>query len=458
MPTILHLDMNSYFATVEQQSNPFLRGKPICVGGKGPGERTVCCAASIEAKKFGVKSGTSTWEARKLCPNIIVVEADYNKYQYISQKVFAILESYTPLVEVFSIDEAFADITYAVIQKGFIDAVPISMEIKARIQDEIGDYLKCSIGIAPNKLLAKLASDMVKPDGLTIIKNDDIDAIRRKTSIEDLCGVGFRLKERLNNIGITTMFELGEFPAKSLIKLFGPHLGNLLHNMGKGIDNSPVSPYYEMPEEKSFGHSYTLPQDITDIDSAKRVLLKLSEKVGRRMRKADFMGRTVHLYLRYFDRSDYGQRVTLSRYINDGYDIYKVACGLLERCGDRSANNNVILNSSEESLNSFETDSSRQARTIYSSSERQRVEKFYKPIRLVGVSVTNILHSHQISLPILPEDTKEEQVKNTLDTINDKFGEFTVFRGALVEIKDRIENIPDGRNKRMPLDNLRLEF
>ena len=402
--------MNSYFATVEQQSNPFLRGKPICVAGKGSGERTVCCAASIEAKKFGIKSGCGVWEAKKLCPDIVIVEADYNKYQYISQKVFAILESYTPDVEVFSIDEAFADISHAV--KGFIDAVPISMEIKARIQEEIGDYLKCSIGIAPNKLLAKLASEMVKPDGLTLIKEQDIDIIRKKTPVEYLCGIGFRLKDRLNKLDITTMFELGEFPLKSLIKLFGAHLGNLLHNMGNGIDNSPVAPYYEMAEEKSFGHSYTLPKDIVSLDDAKKVLLKLAEKVGRRMRKSQFMGRTVHLYLRYFDRSGYGQRVTLSRYINDGFEIYKVGERLLDRY------------------------------------------RAIKPIRMLAITVTNILHSHQISLPILPSDIKEEQVKTTLDKINDKYGEFTVFRGTLVEVKDRIENIPDGRNKRM----MRLEF
>jgi len=405
MRTIIHLDMNSYFATVEQQSNPFLRGKPVCVAGKGSGERTVCAAASTEAKKFGIKSGFGIWEAKKLCPKIIVVPADYAKYQYISQKVFKILESYTPQVEVFSIDEAFADISHAV--KDFLDAAPIAMEIKGRIQEEIGEYLKCSIGIAPNKLLAKLASEMVKPDGLTIIKKNDIDKILVKTPIEDFCGIGFRLKKRLNNLGVQTAKELGEFPLKSLIHLFGPHLGNLLHNMGQGRDDSEVLPYYQMPEEKSFGHSYTLPRDLTDTAEVKKVLLKLSEKVGRRLRKAGFMGRTFHLYVRFFDLSGYGQRMTLRAYINDGYQIYKIGERLLERYRPR------------------------------------------KPIRMIGISVTNILHTSQISLPLLPEDIREEKVLAALDKINDKYGEFTVFRGALVEVKDRIENIPDGRNKRM---------
>lgn len=407
MRTILHLDMNSYFATVEQQSNPFLRGKPICVAGKGSGERTICAAASIEAKKYGVKSGFGIWEAKKLCPNILVVQADYSKYQFISQKIFSIMESYTPLVEVFSIDEAFMDVTQVTTDTSKVSVRMIAEKIKARIQEEIGDYLKCSIGIASNKLLAKLASEMVKPDGLTLIRSQDIDKILAKTPIEDLCGVGRRLKIRLNNIGIQTAKDLGDFPEKSLIKLFGPHLGTLLHNMGKGQDDSPVLPYYQVPEEKSFGHSYTLPKDIMALQDAKKVLLKLSEKVGRRMRQKGFMGKTLHFYLRFFDFSGYGQRVTLSIYINDGFAIYRVAEGLLERY------------------------------------------KAIKPIRMIGVSVSNVLHTNQISLPLLDEDIRKEKVLRTLDKINDKFGEFTVFRGALVEIKDRIENIPDGRNKRM---------
>lgn len=409
MKTILHLDMNSYFATVEQQSNPFLRGKPICVAGKGSGERTVCAAASIEAKKYGIKSGFGIWQAKKLCPNIIVVPADYSKYQFISQQIFKILESYTPLVEVFSIDEAFMDVTQTAshTSKVWERQRQIAEQIKMRIQEEIGDYLKCSIGIAPNKLLAKLASEMVKPDGLTIIRSQDIDTILAKTPIEDLCGIGFRLKKRLNNLGIYTAKELGEFPEKSLIKIFGPHLGTLLHNMGRGRDDSPVLPYYQVPEEKSFGHSYTLPRNITALQDAKKVLLKLSEKVGRRMRQKGFMGRTLHLYLRFFDFSGFGQRVTLSKYINDGFTIYRVAEGLLGR---------------------------------YMG---------VKPIRMLGISVSNVLHTNQISLPLLQEDIREEKVLRTLDKINDKYGEFTVFRGALVEIKDRIENIPDGRNKRM---------
>ncbi|AKM82800.1 TPA: DNA polymerase IV [Candidatus Berkelbacteria bacterium] len=400
---VMHLDMNSYFATVEQQCDPFLRGKPICIAGKGKNERTVCAAASIEAKKFGVKSSTSAWEAKALCPDIILVPPDFEKYQFISRKVFAILEEYSPTIEIFSIDEAFADLSHI---KTYTEAAVLAQEIKFRIRNEIGEYLKCSVGLAENKLLAKLASEMQKPDGLTIIKRHHVKDILDKTPIEELCGIGSRLQLRLNSLGIKMVGELGAYSLENLIQLFGPHSGKHLKQMGQGIDSSPIISYRDFPAEKSFGHSYTLPKDISDINEAKKVLLKLSEKVGRRMRKAGVFGKTIHVYLRFFDFTGFGKQAS-GAYLQNGYDIYQAALKILESNPSK------------------------------------------RPIRLIGVSVSNLKNARQVNQVLFLDKQKEEKALNATDKINDHFGEFTIFRSSLVKIKDRIQNIPDGRNKRL---------
>ena len=399
----MHLDMNSYFATAEQQCNPYLRGKPICIAGKGKNERTVCAAASIEAKKHGVKSGTSVWQAKALCPSIQIVPADYTKYQFISRQVFSLLEEYTPKIEIFSIDEAFVDLSHI---KTYTEAAVLTDEIKFRIRTEIGDYLKCSVGLAENKLLAKLASEKQKPDGLTIIKKNEVSAVLAETPIEELCGIGRHLQFRLNQLGIKKVAELGRYPLINLIKLFGDHTGRLLKQMGQGIDSSEVLPYFEFPAEKSFGHSYTLPKDISDPKETQKVLLKLSEKVGRRLRKKGFFGRTVHIYLRFHDFTAFSQQIT-THSIQDGFEIYQTGLKILEQ---------------------FD---------------------FQKPIRLVGISIDNLSQSQNVSRSLLSYDQKQEQLLKATDKINDHFGEFTIFRAALTKIKDRIENIPDGRNKRI---------
>lgn len=414
MRIVLHIDMNSYFATAEQQANPFLRGKPICVAGKGSSdpsrrgraeaERTVCCAASIEAKKFGIKSGFPVWEAQRLCPSIQIVPADYAKYEFISRRFIEILENYSPLVEIFSIDEAFLDLSDRC--QTLEEAIPIAQEIKSRLREEVGDYLTCSVGVAPNKLLAKLASEMVKPDGLVVIRPTEIQKILEKTPIEDLCGIGPRLTQKLNLLNINFVWELGNYPLEKLQKFFGPHQGKLLKMFGAGLDPSPVIPFYDLPNEKSFGHSYTLPRNLTDLVQIKKVLLKLSEKVGRRARHARMIGRTICFYVRFFDFTSAGRMLTYNRFSNDGQEIFKRAAQILDQIGTQ------------------------------------------KPVRLVGVSLTNLKKISQTSGPILAQDQTREKIVKTLDKINDKYGEFTIFQGALTHIKDKIQEIPDGRRKR----------
>ena len=212
---VIHLDQNAFFASVEQQANPELRGKPIAVIGSHG--RTVITTASYEARKFGVKTGMAKWEALKACPQLIFVVGDNKKYTYTSSRIVQMMRNYTPLVEVFSIDEAWLDITHSL--KLFGSAERIAYLLKARIKESFG--ITCSIGIAPNKLLAKLASDMKKPDGLTIIPPQNVKQILESIPVNDLCGIGKRMDRHLALLNIRTCGQLGRYDEAILTRKFG---------------------------------------------------------------------------------------------------------------------------------------------------------------------------------------------------------------------------------------------
>lgn len=383
---IMHIDMNSYFASVEQQANPQLRGKPVGVGGPNEG-RTVIAAASIEAKRRGVKSAMGIHEARKICPDIIFVEGDYHKYAAVTDRLLRIFRRYTPLMEVFSIDEVFLDVSETL--PTFTDAVRAAWQIKRSIKKEVGEWLTCSVGIAPNKLIAKLASDMKKPDGLVVVRGEDIPRLLGHIQLDDFCGIGSRMKKNLLSMGIDTVAKLGAIPVERLVKKFGK-LGYMLHHMGQGQDDSPVVPYYEIPEPKSMGHSYTLPRDTSNPDEIHSVLLRLSEQVGRRMRAERYLGRVIHAGIRNFEFFSRWKQKTLQQYIDDGFEIYKVA--------------------------------------------REIIDGFHYtgPVRLVGVSVSGLVQDFY-QLSFLPEETRRERLTGVMDGLNDRYGEFTVGRASLMK-------------------------
>jgi DNA polymerase-4 len=383
----MHIDMNSYFATVEQQANPLLRGKPIAVGGPSD-SRTVVAAASREAKPYGVKSGMTIYEARSLCPHIIFVQGDSEKYAEVTSRFLAIFRDYTPLLEVFSIDEAFLDVTGT--EKRFGGARAIASEIKRRLREEVGDYLTCSIGIAPNKLIAKLASDLKKPDGLVVVAQDEIPGLLQTIKLNDLCGIGPRMLRHLHAMGIDTAAKLGAFPLDLLVRRFGKW-GYLLHQMGRGEDPSPVVPYYETPEAKSFGHSFTLPRDAHDMESVKKTLLRLCEQVGRRMRAERCAGRTVTLVLRIQDFTTLHRQKTVASFIDDGWEIYRVALGIMEGLAWEGG------------------------------------------IRMVGVSVSSLIRAVR-QLSLFESERRRDRLIQALDAVNDRYGEFTVARAYLMEV------------------------
>ncbi len=383
---ILLVDMNSFFASIEQQCNPGLKGKPVIVGGPA-GSRAVVSAASYEARPFGVRSGMPVIEALSRCPDLILVRADLRKYVDISRRVFKICSEFTDLLEIYSIDECFMDVTPT--ESIFGGAWKIARSIKQRIRDELG--LTCSVGIGPNKTLAKLAAGMKKPDGLVEILPEQVAEVLRDLPVERLHGVGGKVSARLRRIGITTAEQLGRMPRERLKREFGVY-GEVLHDMGNGVLDSPVVPIWRQPDIKSIGHSYTMERNTLDWDTLCSHMLRLSEMVGRRLREQDFAGRTVTIVVRYSDMRTISHQRSLNKYLDDGYAIYQVASSLL----------------------------------------KEHV-KGKRAIRLVGVCVSSLVKgTRQLDLF---SNGRDRTILETMDAINDRYGEFSIRRAVLVESK-----------------------
>ncbi|RII27656.1 MAG: DNA polymerase IV [Geobacter sp.] len=383
---ILHVDMNAFFASVEQQSNPELRGKPIAVIGRG---RTVVTTASYEARAFGVKTGMNTWQAKQACPHVIFVIGDNRKYTHTSTQIMQMMRDYTPLVEVFSIDEAWLDVTHSLALFG--SAERIAYLLKARIRQRFG--ITCSIGIAPNKLLAKLASEMKKPDGLTIIRPDDVPRVLETLPVGDLCGIGRKVEQHLFLMGIRTCGELGRYPVERLTRKFGI-VGERLQQMGKGVDDSPVMPVEDEEEVKSVGHSMTLERDISLHNDICKYLLQLSEMVGRRARRYGVAGKTVHLTVRYADFSTIGRQQTRKGYTNQSEEIFREAVSILDSL------------------------------------------EISQPVRLLGVRITNLSYQSE-QLPLFEDERRKVLATSAMDEVNDRFGNFTVTYGSVLDNEEK---------------------
>lgn len=384
---IIHLDMNAFFASVEQADNPSLRGKAIAVTGSG--NRTVITTASYEARAFGVKTGMNSFEAKRVCPHLIFVVGNNRRYAETSTGIVNLMREYTPQVEVFSIDEAFMDVTGCM--KMFGSAERIAELLKARIREQFN--LTCSVGIAPNKLLAKLASDMMKPDGLTIITSENVHQILVRVPVKDLCGIGPKTQKALNLLGIRTCGDLGRYPVEVLRKKFGV-FGDRLHNMGLGIDDSPVIVDEDSEETKTIGHSMTFDRDVSSPNDLARHLLELSEMVGRRARKYGLSGKTVTVTIRYSDFTTFSKQASLSEHVNLTQEIYAAA------------------------------------KTILSGIN------LTQPVRLLGVRLSGLCeHVNQLSL--FKNDDRKTRATEAMDILNGKFGPWTVKQGTLVEGEER---------------------
>jgi DNA polymerase-4 len=378
---ILHIDMDAFFASVEQRRNSRLKGKPVVVCGKPP--RTGVASASYEARAFGVRANMSLYEARRRCPELLWVEGDLRRYIAASIRVMGIVRGFSPHIEVASIDEAFLDMTHCRLL--FPCPRGVAEAIKKAIFDDLG--LTCSVGAGPNKLVAKLASSLGKPDGLKIVSAQEVPHFLDSLPIGQLWGIGPKREEILRSLGIESCGDLGRFPAHLLKGRFGD-LGERLHHMGLGIDETPVIPLGQEPEPKSFGHFVTLPKDIDDPRIISGFLLRLSEQVGRRLRRNCLQGKRVTLKIRFSDFSVLTRQKTAGYPLMSGKEIYRLSLGIWDSIGDK------------------------------------------KPVRLLGVKVSKLQRgSNQFSLFSGPDNSAA--LSETLDRVNDKFGDFTLTWGSL---------------------------
>ncbi len=383
---ILHLDMDSYFASVEQQANPDLRGRPIVVSGR-PDIYSVVAAPSREAKRYGIRAGMTTWEARKLCRHVIFVPGDPDKYETVTRRFLDVLIDYTPMVEVYSIDEVFMDVTQEAHRHG--GPLALAREIQSRLQDTLGEWITCSIGIAPSKLLAKLAVERAKPTGVHQIHPQDVPQVLVCTPVQEVCGIGPRVARRLSHMGIWTLADVGRCPESYLRARFGMY-GTTLALWGRGLDPSPLKPYWKEEEVKSVGHSHAVPKALRHPEGARSVLLYLCERTGRRLRAKGLAGRVVHLDLRDADMRHRGGQRALETPTDDEELIFQTA---LDLARDRGG--------------------------------------FPVETTMVGVRVASLISGEEAPRPLLPEQRRREQLEITVDRIRNRYGESALWRGSV---------------------------
>lgn len=411
--TILHIDFDSFFASCEQQFHPEFRGKPVGVTAQNG--RTCIIAASREAKLYGIKTGTRSWEAKKLYPNIVLVASNFDKYYEYTKKLLSICKDYSPYVEMFSMDEVFIDLTCVLHLYPSVDFVV--SEIKEKIRKQAGKYITVTCGVSHNRLLAKLASNRNKPDGYGWIKQDEVLSILNKIDLTDVCGIGDRFKRRLAFLGIKNFSDLQKYPKLLLQREFGPAAAVTLSNLAFGIDDSEVVPYYADQEVKSVGRSYCLPRNEYDQRKILQNVYELSEEIGIKLRRLDKKARTVGLCLG--GERSMGARKTTSRYIDNGKDIFSVCKYLYKSWGWE-----VCLHCKQITC------------------QTTCPERNLRMVRQISIWSSNLLDSNQTTLPLF-DTPKVDKLKNAIDVINDKFGDHTIRRAYLL-YSDKLTTKPNG--------------
>ncbi|MBI4805330.1 MAG: DNA polymerase IV [Desulfovibrio sp.] len=378
---ILHLDMDAFFASVEQLDDPSLRGKPVIVG---KGDRGVVSAASYEARKFGVRSAMPVVQARKLCPQGIFVGGRMRRYAEVSRQVMAVLGEFSPLVEQASVDEAYMDVTGT--DKLFGPPEELARRIQARVLEATG--LSCSVGIAPVKFLAKIASDFRKPGGVTIIEPQDVAAFLQGLPVGKIPGVGGKTLPRLASFGVKTCGDVLRYSQEFWENHLG-EWGRVLHQRAQGIGSTTVVTH---SEAKSSSAENTFEKDTSDVEELKRWMFRQSERVGRDLRKHGLLGKTVTLKVKYEDFNQITRSHTLGEPTDLDEVIFEAACALL----------------SQVSLT--------------------------RKVRLIGVGVSNFSKGPD-QLSLLPDKGKERlgKLDRAVDAIRDKHGKAAVKRGRLFE-------------------------
>jgi DNA polymerase-4 len=322
--TILHVDMDAFYASCELRRRPDLVGLPVIVGGDG--SRGVVTAATYEARRYGVHSAMPMSRAKRLCPDLVVLPPDFGLYTEVSAGVMAIFRDVTPLVEPLSLDEAFLDVAGALRRVG--PPTVVAEQIRARVHDEQG--ITCTVGVAATKFVAKLASTRAKPDGLLVVPPDRVIAFLHPLPVSQLWGVGEKTEEVLVRLGLRTVGDIAHTPVDTLVRALGPAAGHHLADLSWGRDPRRV----EVPEgEKSVGHEETFPRDVDDPEVIRRELLRLSEKVAARLRAQGVAGRTVSIKVRFADFSTITRSRTLRSPTDVGREVYATARELYDALG-----------------------------------------------------------------------------------------------------------------------------
>jgi DNA polymerase-4 len=370
--TIIHVDMDAFYASVEQRDRPELRGRPVIVGAE-PSGRGVVSAASYEARVYGVRSAMPISKAARLCPHGAFLPVDMEKYQRVSVEIMAILDGFSPLVEPVSVDEAFVDLTGT--ESLFGPPLEATRAVKARIREETD--LTASAGLAPNKFLAKIASDLEKPDGLVVVPAGREAAFLAPLPIGRLWGVGKVMAEALSGLGIVTIGQLQAMPRDVLVRRFGTH-GAGLHDLAFGRDERPVEPH---TAPKSMGAEETFEADCRDRARLAAVLRAQAERVARELRAEGLAAARLTLKLRFTDFHTITRAVTADP-TQDGLELYRRAHTLLER------------------------------------------ETLDQPIRLIGLSASMLGPGAAGQLSLLdPDALRRERLARVVDGLGKRFGD-----------------------------------
>ncbi|MGE5545067.1 MAG: DNA polymerase IV [Bacillota bacterium] len=385
--SIIHCDLDAFYAAVEQRDNPALRGRPVIVGGR-PDSRGVVATCSYEARAYGVKSAMPLSQARRLCPEAVFLPVNMKRYGQASRQVFEIFSRFTPDIEPLSIDEAFLDVTGSL--SIFGSAERIAWDIKKAVLEEVG--LIISTGISYNKFLAKLATDLGKPNGMKIIRREEATAVLSPLPVSRLWGVGSKTRQILKRMGIETIGDLALTPPEVLDKHLG-QAGTFFWELAHGIDNRRVEKEREV---KSIGREITFDKDLDDQHRLKEYLLQFSHLLGRRLHRAGMEARTVTIKVRYHDYKTVNRSKTLSGYTANSTLLYETALSLLSK-----------------------------------------LDQGRGSVRLIGLSVSNLRSFAGLEQGSLFVDDSAFRSEELVDRINDRFGENTLIRANLLPARKK---------------------
>ncbi|MBA9086341.1 DNA polymerase-4 [Fontibacillus solani] len=385
---VLHVDMNAFYCSVHEAEEPEkYRNQPTAVAGSVELRKGVIVTCSYAARKKGISTGMTVSQGLKKCPELIVITPNFHLYRKYSRAFMGIAYEYTPLLQAVSIDECYLDITGS---KQFGTPLEIAKEIQTRIADELG--LPCSIGVAPNKLLAKMASDMKKPNGITVLRIRDVPALLWDKPCNELFGIGNKTAEKLKRLTIFTIGQLAAADERLLREKFGV-AGLWMKQAANGLDDSPVREDKE--KNKSIGHTTTLPRDISKLEDVQRVMLNLADQVTRRLRRQNLMAQTIQITIRTPDMATITRSQSLSKVIDRAEDVYHEACNLYSRHWNSD-----------------------------------------KPVRLLGITLQNLVPKEdsamQLDLFDYELEPKKESLTKTMDLLRDKFGEGAILTAGML--------------------------